>query len=86
MFLKSVTATVAALSVGTFLAMTAVTPGQAADLPEGYGGYGVGRYPATACPHIINGLAVSFGYGLCYQRELVPTPWGPRWRLVNHCC
>src|SRR5207244_5747696 len=23
------------------------------------------------------------GYGGCYARRLVPTPWGPRWRLVN---
>ena len=26
-----------------------------------------------------------FGYGGCYVRQLVPTPWGPRWRLVNRC-
>lgn len=26
-----------------------------------------------------------FGYGGCYVRTLVPTPWGPRWRLVNRC-
>jgi hypothetical protein len=25
------------------------------------------------------------GYGGCYVRQLVPTPWGPRWRLVNRC-
>jgi hypothetical protein len=25
------------------------------------------------------------GYGGCYVRRLVPTPWGPRWRLVNRC-
>ncbi|WFU14015.1 sulfur globule protein precursor [Bradyrhizobium sp. CB3481] len=24
-------------------------------------------------------------YGGCYVRRLVPTPWGPRWRLVNRC-
>ena len=27
----------------------------------------------------------SYGYGGCYARRLVPTPWGPRWRLVNVC-
>jgi len=27
----------------------------------------------------------SLGYGGCYVRELVPTPWGPRWRRVNRC-
>jgi hypothetical protein len=26
-----------------------------------------------------------YGYGGCYARRLVPTPWGPRWRLVNRC-
>ena len=25
------------------------------------------------------------GYGGCYVRRLVATPWGPRWRLVNRC-
>jgi len=25
------------------------------------------------------------GYGGCYARRLVATPWGPRWRLVNRC-
>ena len=27
----------------------------------------------------------AFGHGRCYVRRLVPTPWGPRWRLVNRC-
>jgi hypothetical protein len=26
-----------------------------------------------------------YGYGGCTVRRLVPTPWGPRWRLVNRC-
>ena len=26
-----------------------------------------------------------YGYGGCYVRRLVPTPWGPRWRVVNRC-
>ncbi len=26
-----------------------------------------------------------YGGGGCYVRRLVPTPWGPRWRLVNRC-
>ena len=25
------------------------------------------------------------GYGGCYVRRLVPTPWGVRWRVVNRC-
>jgi hypothetical protein len=31
------------------------------------------------------GAPVSYGYGGCYVRQLLPTPWGPRWRLVNRC-
>jgi hypothetical protein len=27
----------------------------------------------------------SYAYGGCNVRRLVPTPWGPRWRLVNRC-
>jgi hypothetical protein len=41
--------------------------------------------PAVWVPLPYNGVPVSFGYGLCYQRELLQTPGGPRWRLVNHC-
>ena len=26
-----------------------------------------------------------FGGGGCLVRRVVPTPWGPRWRLVNRC-
>ena len=26
-----------------------------------------------------------YGYGGCYVRRMVQTPWGPRWRLVNRC-
>jgi hypothetical protein len=36
-------------------------------------------------PRIVVGPPVSYGYGGCYVRELVPTPWGPRWRLINRC-
>jgi hypothetical protein len=33
----------------------------------------------------VGGPGYSYGYGGCYVRQLVPTPWGPRWRLVNRC-
>ena len=36
-------------------------------------------------PRFYLGAPVSYGYGSCYVRELRPTPWGPRWRLVNRC-
>ena len=34
---------------------------------------------------LLGGPAYSYGYGGCYVRRLVPTPWGPRWRLINRC-
>jgi len=34
---------------------------------------------------VIGGPAYAYGGGGCYARRLVPTPWGPRWRLVNRC-
>ena len=33
----------------------------------------------------VGGPGYGYGYGGCYVRRLVPTPWGPRWRLVNRC-
>ena len=35
-------------------------------------------------PRIVVG-GPAYGYGGCYARRLVPTPRGPRWRLVNRC-
>lgn len=76
MFRKCTLAAVAAIALG----VPAATPGHAADLGGSYGQY---RSP---CPRFCNGVPVSFGYGLCYRQELLQTPWGPRWRLVNRCC
>jgi hypothetical protein len=36
-------------------------------------------------PRFFVGGPAFYGYGGCYVRQLVPTPWGPRWRLVNRC-
>jgi hypothetical protein len=44
------------------------------------GGWGWGRHVYVGGPAYYN-----YGYGGCYVRQLVPTPWGPRWRLVNRC-
>jgi hypothetical protein len=33
----------------------------------------------------VGGPGYGYGYGGCYVRRLVPTPWGPRWRVVNSC-
>ncbi|MCC8938539.1 sulfur globule protein precursor [Bradyrhizobium sp. Arg68] len=37
-------------------------------------------------PVVVGGPAYyAGGYGGCYVRRVVPTPWGPRWRVVNRC-
>jgi hypothetical protein len=36
-------------------------------------------------PRVVVAGPAYYGYGGCYVRRLVPTPWGPRWRLVNRC-
>ena len=44
---------------------------------------------AGAVPRVFIGgpayYGYGYGYGGCYVRRLVPTPWGPRWRLINRC-
>jgi hypothetical protein len=45
-----------------------------------HGGWGGPRFFVSG-PAYYGG----YGYGGCYVRRLVPTPWGPRWRLVNRC-
>jgi hypothetical protein len=77
MFRTCTLAAAAAMALGVI----AVAPGRAADLGASYP-----QPRGVWCPRFCNGVPVSFGYGLCYQRELVATPWGPRLRLVNHCC
>jgi len=66
---------------GGLLAVMAMVPAAAADLPGGWRGPSRPVWGAA----YVNGVPVSYGYGLCYRSELLPTPWGPRWRLVNHC-
>ena len=62
---------------------------------RGYGGGGVaaGIIGGLAAGAILGGIAADqgyygpgyYGYGGCYVRRLVATPWGPRWRLINRC-
>jgi hypothetical protein len=47
---------------------------------HGHHGWGWGGGPRV----VIGAPAYAYGGG-CYVRRLVPTPWGPRWRLVNRC-
>ena len=50
------------------------------------GGWGWGWGWGWGGPRFfVGGPAYGYGYGGCYVRRLVPTPWGPRWRLVNRC-
>lgn len=50
------------------------------------GWHGGGLHRSWAGPQFA-GRPVYFGggYGGCYVRRLVPTPWGYRERLVNRC-
>ena len=50
----------------------------------GHGGGG-GWHHGWGGPRFFAGGTVSYGYGGCYVRRLVPTPWGPRWRMINRC-
>jgi len=71
---------VAAVSLGA----TALAPTSAS--AWGYG-YHSGWHRGFWGPRLYVGGPVdgSYGYGGCYVRRLVPTPWGPRWRLINRC-
>ena len=44
----------------------------------GWHGWGGPRF-------FVGGPVYGYGNGGCYVRRLVPTPWGPRWRVVNRC-
>jgi len=71
-------AAVAAVALGAALAPTSAS----AHWHGGWGGWHGGGWGA---PRYYVGGPVSYGYGGCYARRLVPTPWGPRWRLINRC-
>ncbi len=50
----------------------------------GWHGGGWHRGWGYAGPRVFAG-GPAYGYGGCYVRRLVPTPWGPQWRVVNRC-
>jgi hypothetical protein len=52
---------------------------------EWHGGWGGPRFFAGGPGYYGYGAYAGYGYGGCYVRRLVPTPWGPRWRVVNRC-
>ena len=74
-------AAIAAISLGA--AALAPTSASAWGWHGGWhGGYGYG-WGWRAPRFYVGGPA--YGYDGCYVRRLVPTPWGPRWRLINRC-
>src|ERR1700759_5851027 len=98
MFRKLSLVAVAALSLGA--AAMAPSPAAAWGGPGWHGGgwhggfyhhawYRPGawgpRYYGWGGPRFYAAPAYYGGYGGCYVRHLVPTPWGPRWRVVNRC-
>jgi hypothetical protein len=85
MFRKLALTVIAAASLGA----AALTP-TSASAWGGHGGWhggewhGGGWHRGWGGPRFVVGPAY-FGGGGCYVRRLVPTPWGPRWRVINRC-
>lgn len=56
-----------------------------------WGGWHGGWHHGWGGPRFLAGGPVYYGggyydgYGGCYVRRVVPTPFGPRWRLINRC-
>jgi hypothetical protein len=76
----------------SLVAVAAASLGAAALAPSSasaWGGYGwrhAGWHGGWGPRIVVGGPAYyGYGYGGCYVRRLVSTPWGPRWRLVNRC-
>jgi opacity protein-like surface antigen len=70
------------------LAATALAPTSASAFGGFHGGHGGFHHGwGWGGPRFFVGGPAFYGYGYggCYARRLVPTPWGPRWRLVNRC-
>ena len=79
MFRKLSLVAIAAASLGA----AALAPTAASAWGGGYHGWH--GYRGFGPRVVIGAPAPSYGYGSCYVRRLVPTPWGPRWHLVNRC-
>ena len=83
LFRKLSLAAVAAVSLGA----AALAPTSASAWGGWHGGWHHGWWGGPRI--VVGGPAYygypAYGYGGCHVRRLVPTPWGPRWRLVNRC-
>jgi len=75
----------------SLVAVAAASLGVAALAPTSasawHGGWGRPHHAWGWGPRFVVGGPAYYGpgYGGCYVRRLVPTPWGPRWRLINRC-
>ena len=80
-------AAVAAVALGAALAPTQASAWGGWHPGWNGGGYHAGWHGGWyhGGPRFYVGGPGYYGSGGCYVRELVPTPWGPRWRLVNRC-
>ena len=88
LFRKIALVAVAAMSLGAALAPTSASAWGGWHGGWHGGGYGYGGWHRPFYGARVFGgpvYAYNYGYGGCYTRRLVPTPWGPRWRLVNRC-
>lgn len=94
MFRKLALVAIAAASLGAAaLAPTSASAfgGHGGFHGGGHGGWhgggwhgGHGGWRGGWGPRFVGGPAY-FGGGGCYVRRLIPTPFGPRWRLINRC-
>ena len=86
MFRKLSLVAVAAASLGAAaLAPTSASAWGGGPHHGWHGGWGGPRIVIGGPAYYGGGYGYGYGGGGCYARRLVPTPWGPRWRLVNRC-
>jgi hypothetical protein len=73
----------------SLVAIAAASLGAAALAPTSASAWGAaaGIMADGAGPRVVIGgpPIMAAATGGCYVRRLVPTPWGPQWRLVNRC-
>ena len=76
----------------SLVAVAAASPGAAAQAPtsataHGWHPAGWHHHHGWGGPRVFIGGPAYYagGFGGCYVRRLVPTPFGLRWRLVNRC-
>ena len=72
------------VAVAAALGAAALAPTSASAHGWHHGGW---HHHGWGGPRVFIGGPAYFagGYGGCYVRRLVPTPWGVRWRVVNRC-